>query len=122
AVRFGGRTADAEERLIELDGVLPKMLLEAMQTEAQRHRAVPEPRRRLDLVVGDVAQLSQDADVDLREGVADALDVRGRDRRRRLVPVGGDRRAECVPLLVARLARVPRESALETQARDREEA
>src|SRR5207248_1341300 len=74
AVCLGRRTIDARERLVELDRVLAQMLFEAMHAEAEWHHTVPEPRRRIDLAVGDVTELAQYAHVDLREGVADPLD------------------------------------------------
>src|SRR5207248_1834512 len=98
ALRLGRRSPDAGKCLVQLDGVLPQVLLEAMETEPERLRAVPEPGRRVDLTVADVAKLPQHTDVYLGEGVTDLIDGGAVDRRHRGVALRYVRRAVLVPL------------------------
>src|SRR5437763_996786 len=96
------------------------MLLEAMETEPQRLRAVPEPRRGVDLTVADVAELPRHTDVYLGERVADLLDGGGVERRHRRVALRYVRRAVLVPLLFGRLALVRGTAAQQAELADPE--
>jgi len=69
-VSLGGAAVDGRERLLHLDRVLHEVRLEPVQPEADRLRAVPEERRPLERVVGEIGKLRQDAAVDLEQRVA----------------------------------------------------
>src|SRR5439155_11932413 len=69
APRLGRASTDRLERLVDLDRVLDVVSFEAMQPETDGLVSVPELRGALEIRVGEVGQLAQDAPVDLEESI-----------------------------------------------------